>query len=100
MHSYVSPSLPSTWTLCLWSNPHSLPHFEEPIFAESQTYFTFSKMYRFKWLHFLEEHKTVNHNAEVDFASVIVATGLWHMEHAQMVREEHLISVTVCPLFN
>jgi len=39
--------------------------------------------YRFKWTNFLSEEKITSDDVEFDIASVMLASGLWHMEHAK-----------------
>lgn len=45
----------------------------------------FSRL-RFKWSNFMDEdEKTVTNNVDEDMASMMLATGIWHLEHAHLV---------------
>ena len=39
----------------------------------------------------LEEDKTVSHSVDFDAASMLVAAGLWHMQHAHSVSRPKLV---------
>ncbi|KAL9988990.1 hypothetical protein ACROYT_G003492 [Oculina patagonica] len=53
----------------------------------SETVRSFSRL-RFKWSNLMDDdEKTVTNNVDEDMASMMLAAGMWHLEHAHFVNK-------------
>lgn len=49
--------------------------------------------FRFKWSNFMDEdEKTVTNNVDEDMASMMLAAGIWHLEHAHLVSSNSILN--------